>query len=145
MIGTPFLSVVIPYYRGADSIAGAVRSVLAQTRQPGEIVICDDGSPDDLTSALGGMVDEVRIVRKENGGISSAMNALTAEARGEFLVQLDQDDVFEPTRLEAIIGALESRPDADIVATDAIIEFEGRAVARLGELQPFVKEDQRAA
>src|SRR5665213_142373 len=70
----PTLSVVIPYYRGADVIADAVESVLAQTLQPAEIVICDDGSPDDLAAALGSLCAKVKIVRQPNGGIASAMN-----------------------------------------------------------------------
>ena len=114
----PSLSVVIPYYRGAATISAAVESVLAQTRPADEIVICDDGSPDDLEAALGALRGEVKIIRKENGGISSAMNATTDAASGEFLVQLDQDDAFLPLRLEAIADAAVACPDADIVATD---------------------------
>ncbi|MCW3017909.1 MAG: hypothetical protein JWN10_217, partial [Solirubrobacterales bacterium] len=63
----PSLSVVIPYYRGAAVIGEAVESVLAQTLAPLEIVICDDGSPDDLDAALGELRDRVVVVRQENG------------------------------------------------------------------------------
>jgi hypothetical protein len=139
------LSVVIPYYRGADSIADAVESVLAQTLPAQEIVICDDGSPDDLEAALGHLVEYVRIVRKPNGGISSAMNAATEAAGGDFLVQLDQDDAFLPTRIEAIAGAIHSHPDADVVATDALVEFDGRPVTTLSAVHPFQATDQRRA
>lgn len=108
-------------------------------------MICDDGSPDDLEAALGGSRSEVRIVRKENGGISSAMNAATAAASGEFLVQLDQDDAFLPGRLEAITEAIAALPDVDMVATDAQIEYDGERVATLSELTPFGRDDQRTA
>ena len=53
----PRLSVMITYYRGQDVIADAVRSVLEQTVQPYEIVICDDGSPDDGNHSNGGGAD----------------------------------------------------------------------------------------
>src|SRR5580693_2746982 len=70
----PTLSVVITYYRGAQVICDAVESVLAQTVTPHEIVICDDGSPDDLHSALGALREHVKVIRKENGGTGSAAN-----------------------------------------------------------------------
>jgi hypothetical protein len=141
----PSLSVVIPYYRGAGTIREAVRSVVDQTLQADEIVICDDGSPDDLESALGPLRERVEIVRKENGGISSAMNAAARAASGELLVQLDQDDVFLPRRLEAIAAAVAAHPEADVVATDALIEYAGERVARLAELHPFPASGRRRA
>ena len=79
-----------------------MQSALDQTLKPEEIVICDDGSPDDLEGALGPLRRAVNIVRKENGGFASAMNFAVAAAKGEFVVQLDSDDLFQPRRLEAI-------------------------------------------
>ena len=92
-------------------IADAVRSVMEQTVQPYEIVICDDGSPDDLDAGLGDLKDQVKIVRKENGGTGSALNAAAGAASGDYVVQLDVDDVFMPRRLEAISAVLTTRPD----------------------------------
>jgi cellulose synthase/poly-beta-1,6-N-acetylglucosamine synthase-like glycosyltransferase len=129
--GEPTLSVVIPYYRGADVIGQAVRSVLAQTLAPLEIVICDDGSPDDLDAALGELREQVVVARQENGGIASAMNTTTRTARGDYLVQLDQDDAFMPSRLEAIAAVLRARPDVDVVASDGLIEMDERAIVTL--------------
>jgi hypothetical protein len=118
--------------------------VLAQTLPADEIVVVDDGSPDDLEAALGGLVDAVRIVRKENGGISSAMNAATEAAGGEWIVQLDQDDAFLPTRLEAVATAIRAQPDCDIVATGAVIELGGAPVRRL-EVPSYPPAEQRLA
>ena len=95
----PSLSVVIPYYRGATVIAGAVESVLAQTLAPLEIVICDDGSPDDLDAALGGLRERVVVVREAKRRHRRGDERHDAAARGEFVVQLDQDDAFLPGRL----------------------------------------------
>jgi hypothetical protein len=141
----PTLSVVIPYYRGEHLIAGAVRSVLEQTVAPLEIVICDDGSPDDLDAGLGSLRDSVRVIRQANGGISAAMNALTAASRGDYVVQLDQDDAFAPRRLEAISDVLRARPDIDVLATDAEIELGGEPIATLEQVNPFPASDQRFA
>jgi hypothetical protein len=141
----PSLSVVIPYYRGAAMIADAVESVLAQTLAPLEIVICDDGSPDDLDAALGELRERVVVVRQQNGGIASAMNATTRAARGEFVVQLDQDDAFLPGRLEAIAAVLSARPDLDVVATDAIVEMGGSEIVTLDAIRRYADGDLRAA
>jgi cellulose synthase/poly-beta-1,6-N-acetylglucosamine synthase-like glycosyltransferase len=143
--GEPSLSVVIPYYRGAAVIGAAVESVLAQTLAPLEIVICDDGSPDDLDTALGELRDHVVVVRQENGGIASAMNATTSTARGEFVVQLDQDDAFLPGRLEAIAAVLRARPDVDVVASDGLVEMGGREIVTLEAISRYEDGDQRAA
>jgi cellulose synthase/poly-beta-1,6-N-acetylglucosamine synthase-like glycosyltransferase len=141
----PSLSVVIPYYAGAAVIGEAVESVLAQTLAPLEIVICDDGSPDDLDAALGELRERVVVVRQENGGIAAAMNALTRAARGEFVVQLDQDDAFLPGRLQAIAAVLGTRPDLDIVASDAIVEMGGSEVVTLDAIRRYEDGDLRAA
>lgn len=137
------LSVVIPYYRGRSVIREAVESVLGQTLAPHEIVICDDGSPDDLDAALGPLLSQVTVIRQENGGVASALNAATRAATGDFLVQLDQDDAFLPRRLEAIAEAVDLNHDADIVATDAFVEYEGERVVTLGKAHPFQRSDQR--
>ena len=98
----PRLSVIITYFLGEQTVADAVRSVLVQTLPAHEIVICDDGSPDDLDAGLGELREHVRIVRKRNGGTGSALNAAAAAASGDYLVQLDVDDAFCPRRLEAV-------------------------------------------
>ncbi len=141
----PTLSVFIPYFRGADVIYHAIESVVTQTLAPDEIVICDDGSPDNLEAALGSLLPRVRIVRKQNGGVGSAMKAASEAASGEFVVQLDQDDVFEPERLEAIAAMVAARPDVDVIATDALIEFNGEPLATFNQEVPFRDEDQRLA
>jgi glycosyltransferase involved in cell wall biosynthesis len=139
----PRLSVMITYYKGEDVVADAVRSALAQTVPPHEIVICDDGSPDDIDSGLGELRERVTIVRKENGGTGSALNAAASAATGDYVVQLDVDDVFEPRRLEAISAVLTERPDVDMIGTDAIIEYEGGPLCELSEIDPYPETDQR--
>ena len=139
----PTLSVFIAYYNGADFIRGAVESALAQTHPAHEIVICDDGSPDDLEEALGPVRERVRIVRQENGGVGSAMNTAVRASSGDFVVWLDQDDHFAPRRLEGIAAAAVQRPDLDVIATDALLEVDGEAIARLQEVMPFAAENQR--
>jgi hypothetical protein len=121
-----------------------VESALEQTRPPDEVVICDDGSPDDLEEALGPLRERVRIVRQENRGVGRAMDAAVRAATGELVVWLDQDDAFMPRRLEGIEAAAVERPDLDVIATDAFLECDGKAIARLGDVVAFDEDDQRA-
>src|SRR5439155_21073872 len=142
----PTFSVIIPAYQAADSVGGAIESALAQTLAPDEIVVCDDGSTDDLDAALAPYLDCIVLVRKENGGVASALNAAAARATGDFLVVLDSDDAYLPTRLEAMSALASARPDLDVLSTDALLEVEGRTVARFyTKAQPFPVEGQREA
>jgi hypothetical protein len=135
--------VVIPYYGAAAVVAEAVASALDQTLVPHEVVVCDDGSPDDLDAALGALRERVVVVRQPNAGAGAALNAAARAASGEFIAQLDADDLFAPERVEALSDAIVARPDLDIVATDALIELDGRVVARYAEATPFAVEDQQ--
>ena len=86
------ISVVIPCYNSARWVGEAVKSALAQTRSPDEIIVVDDGSSDDPASVLRPFGDRVRLVRRENGGLSAARNTGAAVASGEWLLFLDADD-----------------------------------------------------
>ena len=139
----PRLSVLITYFNGQDVVAEAVSSALAQSVPPHEIVICDDGSPDDLEAGLGELREQVKIVRKDNGGTGSALNVAARAASGDYVVQLDVDDAFMPRRLEAISALLTQRPDVDIVCSDAAIEYEGRLRVQLSEIDPYPETGER--
>src|SRR5919109_1901778 len=116
------------------------------TAPPHEVIVCDDGSTDDLEGALAPYRDRIVLVHKENGGGASALNAAAAGASGDFLVVLDSDDAYLPTRLEAMGALASARPDLDVLSTDALLEVDGRAVARFYTgAQPFPAGRQREA
>ena len=94
------VSVIIPAYNGQEYIREAIESVLAQTYRPIEIVVVDDGSPVSMEEAVAGYGDEVRYLRKENGGTAAARNAGWRASRGELIALLDQDDLWLPQKLE---------------------------------------------
>jgi hypothetical protein len=140
----PTFSVIVAAYQAAETIGEALDSVLAQTVPPHEIVVCDDGSTDDLDAALAPLRDRIVLVRKENGGEASAKNAAARAATGEFVAILDADDVYLPGRLEALGALAAARPDLDLLTTDAYLEVEGRVVRRVyGHDWTFEVEDQR--
>jgi glycosyltransferase involved in cell wall biosynthesis len=101
------ISVVIPCYNSAQWVGAAVRSVQAQTRPPGEIIVVDDGSTDDPAAALREFGEGVRLIRRDNGGLSAARNTGMQAAAGEWLLFLDADDTLFPDALERLAGTAE--------------------------------------
>lgn len=95
IINTPVLSWVIPVYNGAQYIGQAIESILRQPCQDFEILVVDDGSTDSTASVVQSYLsDRVRMIRKENGGVSTARNLGIDEARGQYIAFLDADDVI---------------------------------------------------
>ncbi|MEP6909249.1 MAG: glycosyltransferase family A protein [Actinomycetota bacterium] len=140
----PTFSVVIPVYNAAATVGESIESALAQTSPPHEVVVCDDGSTDDLDRALEPYHDRIVLVRKENGGGASALNAAARRASGDFVVVLDSDDAYLPERLDALSELAGARPDLDILTTDALYESGGRVVGRFnGPANPFAASAQR--
>lgn len=127
---SPSFSVIIAAYEAAATVAEAVESALAQTVPPVDVIVCDDGSTDDIEGALGPYLEQIVFLRKENGGEASAKNAAAHAASGDFVVILDADDVFLPERLEALGQLAAARPDLDLLTTDATLEVDGKVVRR---------------
>ncbi len=114
----PTFSVIIPLYNKEREIGAAVRSVLAQTLPPDEIIVVDDGSTDrsaEEVLAIGS--PRVRLVRQPNAGVSAARNRAAREASGEYLALLDGDDCWEPEFLEEIASLIREFPGCGLYAT----------------------------
>ena len=110
----PRVSVVIPAYDAGRWIARTVASVRAQTMTDFEIIVVDDGSPDDVRAALGEHLRDprLRVVRQENRGLAGARNRGVEEARAPLVAPLDADDLWHPDFLAETVGALDANPDA---------------------------------
>ena len=109
LAGEPRVSVIIPAYRTAATLARAVTSVLEQTWQDFEVIIVEDCSGDDtLAVAQRFAAAEARvsvIALPANGGQARALNAGIAAARGEWIATLDADDRYQPDRLRSLLEA----------------------------------------
>lgn len=117
----PRVSVVIPAYRCAATIGGAIKSVLAQTRPPDEIIVVDDGSPDDLAPALAPFEAQIRLLRKSNGGASSARNMGIDACTGDLVALLDSDDFWHPGKLASQLAVFQKHPEVGLVASRYVI------------------------
>jgi glycosyltransferase involved in cell wall biosynthesis len=112
----PTVSVVIPAYKAAGTIARALDSVLAQARPPDEIVVVDDGSPDDTAAVVAASAGRVKYVRKANGGAASARNRGLDESSGELIALLDADDYWHPSKLEKQLDVFARHPEVGLVS-----------------------------
>ena len=100
-VAPPRFSIIIPAYQAASFVSEAVESALAQTVAPYEVIVCDDGSTDDLGRALAVYSGRITLLRKEHGGAASARNAAARSASSDF-VALDRRGVrlnrFQPVQ-----------------------------------------------
>lgn len=145
----PLVSVIVPAWNAQATLDATLASIKVQTYRNLEIVIVDDGSTDRTAEIAGSFCDtEPRafLVRKDNGGLSSARNAAIAATGGEWIAPLDADDVWHPTAIEKFVGAAlasKERPGLvycwyrDIDETGRLLgsgprwAFEGPALQRL--------------
>ena len=116
----PTVSVVVPVWGAERTLDRCVQSILGQRLRTGTLacVLVDDGSPD----RCGAMCDEyarrdarVRVLHKEDGGVSSARNAGLRASEGEYVVFLDSDDALRPGALQAALDAQAADPGAFVL------------------------------
>lgn len=118
----PLVTILIPVYNRAALCAEAVESCLAQSWRPIEILVVDDGSTDDLASAMRPYGDDVRLLRKPNGGVSSARNMGIAAARGDFIHFLDSDNLLLLDAITTKIEAFAAIADAELCYGVALVK-----------------------
>jgi glycosyltransferase involved in cell wall biosynthesis len=110
---------IIPLYNGARWIEKTVNSVLSQTLQPDEFIVVDDGSIDGGAGAatveiMAKKHPIITLLRKPNGGQSSARNFAVAHSKSALLAFLDQDDVWYPTHLEELVKPFKDPDNAEL-------------------------------
>lgn len=116
------ISVGVPVFRDVRHLDDCLRSLLAQSQPPHEILLLDDGSrSDEVTRVLEGWAERqpgrVRALAQPNLGVCVARNRMLEEMTGDAFVFVDQDDELDPDFLAACAGKLRGRPDLTAVAT----------------------------
>jgi len=117
MVHTPktaTVACVVPVHDGERYLAETLRSILAQTHPPTEVIVVDDGSSDRSAPIAESFGQPVRVIRQENRGPASGRNRGVREARSELIAFLDADDLFYPRKLERQVGRFTARPELDV-------------------------------
>ena len=116
--GKPQFSVIIPLYNKEREVEATLRSVLAQTLQPLEVVVVDDGSTDGSAAVVERIASPlIRLIRQSNAGECAARNRAMSEARGDYFALVDADDGWKPEFLEEVAAMIEEFPDCGIYST----------------------------
>jgi glycosyltransferase involved in cell wall biosynthesis/SAM-dependent methyltransferase len=108
------VAVVVTTFNDADFLEDALNSIVRQTRRASEIIVVDDGSdesPEPIVAAVPGAI----LIRKKNGGLSSARNAGLHAARSQYIAFLDADDRLEPNAVTAGLACFAMQPKAVMV------------------------------
>src|SRR5713226_3858131 len=126
---------IIPLYNGAKWIEETIRGVFAQTLQPDEFIVVDDGSTDDGPAIVEKLAQErpITLLRKPNGGQSAARNFAVKHSTSALIALLDQDDIWHPKHLEALVEVFREHkgPPLGWVYSDFDdIDHDGKMVSR---------------
>lgn len=139
------ISVIIPCYNQAHFLAEAVQSALDQDVPDLEVIVVNDGSPDNTREVAAQFGDRIRYIEQENRGLSGARNTGIRAARGEYIALLDSDDVCLPGRLRIQSAYLNEHPEVGAIFTDALLYQDGQVLGRKSRIsgRPRHPEDFR--
>ena len=136
------ISVVIPLYNKEKQIANALNSVLNQTYDDFEVIVVDDGSTDLSATIVEQYTDsKIKLIRKENGGVSSARNRGIIEAKSEYIAFLDADDEWRADFLQEISDLIIQYPYCKARGTNYLMHSGDKQENTILRKIPF--EDER--
>lgn len=129
-MSNPKISIIVPVYKVESYLHKCIDSILAQTFEDFELILIDDGSPDQC----GVICDEyankdrrIRVIHKENGGLSSARNAGIDIAKGDYIGFVDSDDWIEPDMYKLLYEVCKKN-DCEIASCSSMIHYKNRTV-----------------
>jgi glycosyltransferase involved in cell wall biosynthesis len=111
--------VILAVYNREGSVGRAIRSVLAQTYAPFELIVIDDGSTDGTRAVVEGFGAQVKLITQAHAGVYAARNLGLRHARGEFVAFIDSDDAWLPDKLAAQVPLMR-RPEVGLVFGDTV-------------------------
>ncbi|MBR1676338.1 MAG: glycosyltransferase [Clostridia bacterium] len=121
----PKISVIVPIYKVEQYLKKCVDSILKQTFKDIEVILVDDGSPDNcprLCDEFAEQDNRIKVIHKQNGGVSAARNSGLDIATGEYIAFVDSDDYIESNMYSSMINIAE-KYNSDIVMCDCIKDF----------------------
>lgn len=122
----PKISVIMAVYNCEETVSEAIESILAQTFQDFEFIICDDCSTDktyDIVISYQHLYPDKLVVlqNEENSRLAYSLNHCLLYARGDYIARMDGDDISVPKRLEKQLNFLEKNPEYDTVGTNMVL------------------------
>lgn len=139
------ISVIVPTFDSARFIGEALDSILAQTLQPEQIIVVDDGSTDNTAEVVARYKDRrIQYIRQPHAGVASARNTGLDAARGEYIAFLDADDRWRPIYVEMMHAYLSEDPAAASVFGN-FVRFQHSTGKLLGEQFHLYPEIKRPA
>lgn len=130
------ITTIIPLYNAKETIKSTIESVLKQTySEPIEIIVVNDGSTDGCEKIVEEIISNnqtnrtIKLINKENGGVSSARNRGIKEANGDWIALLDSDDIWLLEKLEKQVNEIKINSNIKFIGTN-----------RNGELYPFFEK-----
>lgn len=114
----PKISIIVPVYKVEQFLPKCIDSILSQTYQNWELLLIDDGSPDNsgiICDEYAQKDKRIRVFHKENGGVSSARNIGIDNAIGEWITFIDSDDYIQPGFLEGLYAPIAQGEEVDFV------------------------------
>lgn len=139
------ISVVVPVYKVEKYLEKCVQSILVQSYKDFELILVDDGSPDDCPKMCDNFKTQdsrVRVLHKINGGLSDARNAGTAIAKGDYITYIDSDDYVSCDYLKTLISLIKDY-NADIAVTgiELFLEDKEPNKSNMGKVYLYSKEE----
>ena len=135
-----FSAIIIPVYNGANYLSQAIESALNQTYENIEIIVVNDGSNDEnKTELIAKKYSKVKYFKKENGGVSSALNYGIQKMRGKYFSWLSHDDVYAKDKIKTQVKQLERIHKENAIALCSIqqIDKDGKKILSLSRKNPF--------
>lgn len=119
----PLVSIIMGVYNAGNSnmLKQAIESILSQSMQDFEFIICDDGSTDMTYNIISSYIDDSRIIiirNKKNYGLAYSLNKCLSIARGKYIVRQDADDYSNLSRIKVLVEYMENHPDCHIVGSN---------------------------
>lgn len=131
----PTISIICPVYNVQEFLQKCVDSIVVQSFRDWELILVDDGSPDEsgrICDEYAAKDERIRVIHKTNGGVSSARQTGLEAAKGEYIIHADPDDWTEPTMLEDLYTKAKAE-NADVVICDYFINR--------GKRQTYAKQE----
>ena len=134
----PKVSIIIPVYNGANYVSLAIDSALRQTYKNIEIIVVNDGSKDNTEKVCKSYGNKIRYIKKENGGVSTALNEGIKNMTGDYFSWLSHDDLYYPEKVATEVQYLKENK---LLGTKTIVYSDFSLINANGELTSDVRLD----